>query len=68
MVREPALSCCLRESSVSASPSLYQAMLGVGLPEAAHASVVVVARTVVVLLGCDENCGDVCAVCEREQN
>lgn len=56
-------SCCLRESVVSGSPSLYHAMLGSGFPVVEQDKVTVDDRAAVVLLGWDRNCGDVGAVC-----
>lgn len=55
--------CCLRESRVSSSRSLYQVMLGCGFPDAEHSKVIMDDGAAVLLLGCDTNCGDVGAVC-----
>lgn len=62
MLRDPLPSCCLRESRVSNSLSLYQVMFGEGFPDALQARVVVDDGAAVVLLGWDTNCGDVGAV------
>lgn len=61
-------SCCLRESRLSGSRSLYHVTLGCGFPDTEQSKVTVDDRAAVVLLGWDSNCGDVGTVCiHREQ-